>query len=127
MGRRKYWNNTIGERAKQVRNALGLTQIEFVEKLHKLGLTSSQSVISSIEKNNRKPDLEYLIILAKEFDVDLNWFVAGYTDEEKMTRNLENMFSEIHVDYMLEHMSANKKKLCIELIKELYKGNSKTI
>jgi len=92
MGRRKYWNNTIGERAKQVRNALGLTQIEFVEKLHKLGLTSSQSVISSIEKNNRKPDLEYLIVLAKEFDVDLNWFVAGYTDEEKMTRNLENMF-----------------------------------
>lgn len=61
----------IGQRFKMVRKSLGYTQMEFAEKLH-----VNTSTIHFIEKGERNPTLSLMVILCKEFNVNLNWLAC---------------------------------------------------
>ena len=53
---------------KQLRNARGLTQIEIAEQFN-----VSQSTIASWESGKRRPDLDYLPVIADFYGVSVNY------------------------------------------------------
>lgn len=107
--------NTIGVRAKIIRTRLGLTQKEMVKVLQENGIETSQSVISSIEKDVRKPTLEIMELLATKWNVDLNWLIIGYggypNAKDINAKSVEEMFKALPQD---------KQETCSKLITLLY-------
>ena len=65
------------ERLRQLRNAHGLSQMEFSKRI---GL--SKSSINMYERGEREPNLETLERIADFFDVDLS-FLLGKTDDPR--------------------------------------------
>lgn len=61
-----------GERLKSVRKKLRLSQSEFGE-----ALKINASAISQMENDHIKPSLDTLIMLSKQFNVDLHWLITG--------------------------------------------------
>lgn len=69
-------NLKTGERIRQVREGLSLTQKQFAEKL---GFTSA--TISAYENNKKTPTFEFLIALAKNYNVSIDW-ACGLTENK---------------------------------------------
>lgn len=65
-------NLTPGERVKKLRDFFNLTQDEFGKKL-----SVNHSFISRIEKNNSAMGAEFLYELNRQFNVNINWLLAG--------------------------------------------------
>jgi len=65
----------IGERIKQVRNALGIKQIELAKILK-----MNPSAISQMESGRTNPSLETLSELGKIYNVNLHWLITGSGD-----------------------------------------------
>lgn len=86
---------TIGERVKQIRTHLKLTQHALGEKL---GLSAAS--LSEIENNKHKPTLDYCNKLAHLFDVNLYYLLLGegkmFTDLQ--TRMLSNPSVKSEID-----------------------------
>jgi len=61
-----------GERIKQVRGRLGLSQIDFAQSLK-----VNPSAISQMESNRIRPSLDTLITLSKQHGVNLHWLITG--------------------------------------------------
>ena len=61
-----------GERIKQLRRHLGLSQKIFAARLN-----LSQSTLSQIENDRYNPSYVTLAFLASEFDIDCNWLLKG--------------------------------------------------
>ena len=66
---------TFGERLKNLRKEAGLTQDELASKTH-----LSQTAISNWEAGNRIPSIDYAIILAKCFQVSLDYLCGLEND-----------------------------------------------
>ena len=62
----------IGQRIKQLRKMLGLTQKEFAEKIGKSTIS-----IAKWEAGDRTPDESTLKLIAKEFNIDEEWLKTG--------------------------------------------------
>ena len=62
----------IGNRIKAIRKTLNLKQKEFSKKLN-----IATSSLSEIETGRYSPGLDVIVILAKEFDVDLYYLLMG--------------------------------------------------
>ncbi len=60
-------DNMLNDNIKYYRKKLGLTQVELAEKLN-----VSQSTITSWENGNRRPDLDFLPILAQLFGISVD-------------------------------------------------------
>lgn len=63
---------TPGERVKKIRDFFNLTQDGFGKKL-----SVNHSFISRIEKNNSAMGAEFLYELSNQFNVNINWLLAG--------------------------------------------------
>ncbi len=63
---------TIGERIKETRKELGLTQTEFAEKIGVLG-----AAISLMEKNDRNPSETVVRAICREYSVNYEWLKTG--------------------------------------------------
>ena len=61
-------NKVISERIKMVRKMQGLTQVQFAERLQ-----TNEPYIKAIERGSFTPSNVFLVNLAKEFKVNLNW------------------------------------------------------
>lgn len=62
----------IGDRIKEVRNTLKLTQFTVSEKLN-----INQGNYSRIEKNIHEPNMSFLHFFSKIYNVNLNWLISG--------------------------------------------------
>ncbi len=62
----------IGKRIKEVRKSLNLTLKEMKE-------VSGFSIptISDMERAKNRPNIEYLVLLANKFNVNINWILTG--------------------------------------------------
>lgn len=99
-----YNDTSVGERIKSLRRQLKMTQIEFAKRV---GI--SQGTLSEIESGNAKPSFDVLVVLGKNFTVDLNWLIIN-TDQQftlksdeltllKNYRQLEDLAKEEMLDY----------------------------
>jgi len=66
---------TIGDRIKELRKALGLTQVDFADKIGVLG-----TAISLMEKNDRNPSEPVIRTICREYGVDYVWLKTGEGD-----------------------------------------------
>lgn len=67
---------TQGERVKEIRKALGLSQEAFGEKI---GITRAS--ISNMEKGTRNPSDQTIKSICREFNVDYFWLTEGIGNE----------------------------------------------
>lgn len=89
--------NEFGQRVRQLRGALSLTQKEFREKIE------SAVNISEIEAGQTKPGLVFIKKVLKTFNVDANWLFSGQGNMfvHKENDNLHNYdFGDQHDDIM---------------------------
>ncbi len=68
-------DNTFHGRLKKVRKALGYTQETFSPIV-----SVSKPTLVRYEAGERRPDSDILEILAKDYNVDMNWLVMGTGD-----------------------------------------------
>jgi transcriptional regulator with XRE-family HTH domain len=72
---------TFGSRFKEIRKQLGFSQSEFAEIIN-----ISQGFLSDLEKDKKICGSNVLLELKKNFNININWLLAGYGDmflEEK--------------------------------------------
>lgn len=81
-----------GERLRQLRKILKLSQMELGDKL---GINAS--AISQMESNRIRPSLDTIFLLSKYFGVNLHWLITGEGD----------MFTDAHN----QHLDPAKSKL----------------
>jgi transcriptional regulator with XRE-family HTH domain len=62
----------VGDRIRELRKALGLTQEEFASRLH-----ISKGFLSNLEKGVRRPSDQLLRLIAYEFSSSENWLKTG--------------------------------------------------
>lgn len=62
----------LGDRVKEIRKALGLTQIEFGKRISASGAT-----ISTTESGKTTPDNQTLNLICREFGVNLDYLLHG--------------------------------------------------
>ena len=80
----------LHDNIKYYRKKLGLTQVELAEKLN-----VSQSTITSWENGNRRPDLDFLPVLAQIFGISVDDLLGTTTDTVVRTDpwDVESAFS----------------------------------
>lgn len=92
--------STEGERIKELRQALKLKQSEF-GALFSVG----KSFISSIEKNKAKLSHNHLVYLLINYDVNINWLLAGignmFNDKDEIDKKVEQKIAEALSKYGL--------------------------
>lgn len=98
---------TLGERIKEERQRMRLTQERFGE------LTDiSSAYIGQIERNERTPSLKILKRIAKELNVSLDYLIAGKEDAQRLSK---------HIQYELEDTNDEQKKMIVEIIRVIKK------
>lgn len=65
-------SDTFHGRLRKTRKTLGLTQDIFCEKMK-----ISKPTLVRYESGDRKPDSDFLSVLADAFNVDMNWLITG--------------------------------------------------
>lgn len=98
---------TLGERIKNERQRIRLTQEQFGELVD-----ISSAYIGQIERNERTPSLKSLKNIAKELNVSLDYLITGKEDAERLNR---------HIQYELEGTSDEQKKMFVEIIRVIKK------
>jgi len=66
------YSEEVGVRVRNIRKALKLKQKEFVKKLH-----ISDASLSDIENGKHNPNFDFLVNLAQEFNVNLDYVFFG--------------------------------------------------
>lgn len=80
----------FGDRLRELRTLLGLTQSQLGEKFN-----LAESTISLYEKNKRFPDQETLIKIADFFDVPLDYLLGRDTREPATIKNFKNEMGDL--------------------------------
>lgn len=83
-----------GEKLKQIRQSLRLTQDEFA-----FALRMKSRTYAAYERNENKPTLNMLETLCNDYDINLNWFLSSKGDmflqPKEPNDELMKMFEEI--------------------------------
>lgn len=70
-----------GKRIKEIRDAKGLTQIAFAEKIN-----VSRSYMNKIENGSKSPSIDLLIEIAVFGDVTLDYLILGRIQDETQNK-----------------------------------------
>ncbi|MBU5486984.1 helix-turn-helix domain-containing protein [Clostridium sp. MSJ-8] len=73
---------TTGTIIKELREKTGLTMDEMADRLKSYGVNPSKSMISRWENDKAEPSMEYARILARFFDISLDYLLGLDTDTE---------------------------------------------
>lgn len=98
----------VNDRVKEVRHALGLTQIKFAERI-----AISQSYLVSIELGNKKINERTIRLISMEFSVNEHWLRTGegsmFNDEfDKKLARINSLFKALNPrfqDCALDHLN----------------------
>lgn len=88
---------TIGEKIRSLRKSAKMTQEELGDKY---GL--NKTTVSGYENESRKPDYNFLISLADDFEVSLDWLL-GRVDKPVV-------YGKSDIDKMMEGMTEKEKQ-----------------
>lgn len=88
--------HSIGKTIAELRKAKGWTQIELAEKLN-----VSDKAVSKWESEGGFPEITQLPVLAKIFDVSIDYLMTGKKEEPIIT--LDDMDSKKRMFYLIEH------------------------
>lgn len=80
--------STFSSRIKELRSSLGLTQIEFAEKIG-----TTQATLSSYENSDKTPSLDIVKKIANTFSISIDWLL-GRTERKSLTFDL-NTYSDL--------------------------------
>lgn len=69
---------TFGQRFHKVRKDIGLNQSELAQRLG----FSANTIISRFEKDKSLPSVEVLLVLARDYKIDLHWLLTGNPSPE---------------------------------------------
>ncbi|WP_050636144.1 helix-turn-helix domain-containing protein [Candidatus Stoquefichus sp. SB1] len=109
----------FGERLKQLRTSMNLSQQELSDEL-KIG----RSTLANYEQGKREPNFETLEIIADYFNVDMN-YLTGWKQDQYF-KNLENNPDALkegydeNIKYLMEHEGGH----LVDLYKELINNES---
>lgn len=121
----------MNERIKELRNHLGLTQIQFAEKLN-----LSQNFIAQIESGKRNMSDRTIIDICDKLNVDEEWLRTGSGDmfvppeDERATyvsyllENVDDPIAEAIADFMKVYLECDPKDRLVlqKFAKKLKKG-----
>jgi len=85
---------TIGERIKELRNALGLTQPQFGERMN-----ATQNTIGRYEVNIVTPSSAAISLICRVFNVNENWLRTG--EGEMFIEKDETLLAKLSAEYHL--------------------------
>lgn len=90
-------HKNIGERIKEVRKEMKMSQVEFSKIL---GIT--QDKLSKYENEKIKPPIKVLLEISRNFNVSLNWLLMGRGDkylkkEEKFDEEIYKMAESLQI------------------------------
>ena len=100
----------IGQFLKQLRNERKLTQTELAELL---GVTNRS--ISRWENGVTMPDFDFLIELAKHYDVEVMEILDGERKDNNMDKQTEELMLKV-ADYGNEEKNVFSKRMCVMFI-----------
>lgn len=105
---------TFGERLKQLRKNKNINQIELAEFLN-----VSQTTIANYESNRRSPSIEYLVEIARYFEVSIDYLV-GYNELEKAhdLAPIENQYESSAKEFF-KLVKMNNKNQALDFILKL--------
>jgi len=102
----------VGNRIKQQRKSLGLTQEQLAEKID-----LSTTYLCQIENGSRGVNLTNLISIANCLSVTLDYLVADFTvDTIKSTNDLDQQWMQL-----IEDKSPSSKQMLINLVSDMLK------
>lgn len=108
--------NSMGKRLQKARKNKGLTQDEAVAALQRIGITTSKSYLSQLERGERNnPSLELLQGLAKIYDVRISYLVAPEETLEAL--------SDDEVKYLEELIRNDNLKILLREARGLTPGD----
>lgn len=108
--------NSMGKRLQKARKNKGLTQDEAVAALQRIGITTSKSYLSQLERGERNnPSLELLQGLARIYDVRISYLVAPEETLEAL--------SDDEVKYLEELIRNDNLKILLREARGLTPGD----
>lgn len=108
--------NSMGKRLQKARQNKGLTQDEAVAALQRIGITTSKSYLSQLERGERNnPSLELLQGLARIYDVRISYLVAPEETLEAL--------SDDEVKYLEELIRNDNLKILLREARGLTPGD----
>ncbi|MEB1806017.1 MAG: helix-turn-helix domain-containing protein [Bacillaceae bacterium] len=99
---------TIGERIKELRKSVDLSQKEFSKKI---GI--SQGSLSDIEKGRNKPSIETFIAISNQFNVTIDWIIKGDMSNIKFRNSSDIPLGQI-IKKLMKAIHIEKKKISEE-------------
>ncbi|KOF56646.1 MULTISPECIES: helix-turn-helix domain-containing protein [Clostridium] len=107
----------ISEILKSLREEKNISMDEMAEQLKKYGVNPSKSMISRWENGKAEPSMSYVRILAKYFNVTLD-YLLGLDSEEKS--NKENQINTLAAHLEGKDLTPQKMKLLEKYIDALF-------
>ncbi len=99
------WRSKMGQRIREVRNRVGITQMELAEMAD-----LSVSYISHIENGKKTASLYSTIIIANELGVTVNEFLYGIQEND-------NTVYQTDMDILMGQCNAEQKNMLYKLAK----------
>lgn len=102
---------TQGEKIKQLRQSLNLSQDEFGAIFN-----IQKQMVSSLEKNKLKLNNEKLELLCSKYNVNINWLLCGIGDmfikkeESKKDDDLIEIVKDVLADEIIKRLEEKKQK-----------------
>lgn len=106
--REPYDRLMVGERIRQKRTTLGLTQEELSEKIDR-----APTYCSDIERGICGMSLETMIAISKSLDISIDYLLFGKTTEDELERNSDSQLAIIH---MISQYPENKRTQALRLL-----------
>ncbi|MGB9561960.1 MAG: helix-turn-helix domain-containing protein [bacterium] len=96
---------TLGERVKRLREAMGLTQRELAKRIG-----TSSGLISFIERDKNKPSYEVIRRLSEVLGTSTDYLIYGKSSLSRLEDLLEKARLEARVPYFIDTNNGNELK-----------------
>lgn len=106
----------LGERIRQLRRGMDMTQGELAKRLE-----VSQSAVGMYEQGRREPPYNVLIKISKLFDAPLDWLLSD--DAEEKTSELDEMLDDLFSSMKKRRgLTFHGQSLSVEEIQSIING-----
>jgi transcriptional regulator with XRE-family HTH domain len=94
-----------GERFRQLRKELGLSQIDLSDKL---GV--NPSAISQMESGRIRPSLDTMMLLSKNYGINLHWLITGRGDMYENTGEVRKPPAKAQLTQLQEMLNRSSRR-----------------
>ena len=105
---------TVGDRIKSLRSEAGYTRVELAEKLN-----MPQTTLRNYENNAREPGHDFLVKIAKEFNVTTD-YLLGLSENKNAT--IENYDGKYLIDLLANKLGRKPTVKEMKLLSAIFDG-----